>query len=115
MGLDCNLCQLTLFWAHALKMEVFLDGFAAIACPAGDLSIAGDGSVMTPARLIAAACIASVMLIVAIMVGARVLVVVVFVFARFVGPIARVFAALFIRMLSVLTMYGAELKSLVLA
>ena len=52
---------------------------------------------------------------VAIMAGARVLVVVVFVPARFVGPIARVFTALFVRMLSVLTMHVAWLKTLVLA
>ena len=49
VGLDCNLCQLTLFWAHTLKMEVFFDGFAAAAHRAGDLSIAGHGSVVTPA------------------------------------------------------------------
>ena len=115
MGSDCNFCQLTLFWARALKMEVFLDGFAAVAHRAGDLSIAGYESVMTPARLIVTACIASVMMIVAIMAGERVLVVVVFVSARFVGLIARVFAALFVRMLSVLTMHGAGLNSLVLA
>ena len=114
MGSDCNLCQLTLFWAHALKMEVFLVGFAAIACRAGDLSIAGHGSAMTPVQLIVTACVASVMMIVAIMAGVRVLVVVAFVFARFVGPIARIFLALFVRMLSMLTMHWAELKILVL-
>ncbi len=113
MGLDCNLCQLTLFWAHALKMEVFFDGFAAVACRAGDLSIAGHGSVMTPTQLLIAACIASVMMIVTLMAGARMLVVVVF--ACFVGPVARVCMALFIGMLGVLTMHVAELKTLVLA
>jgi hypothetical protein len=55
------------------------------------------------------------MMIVALMARAHVLVVVVFVLVRFVGPIARVFAALFLRMLSVLTMHEARLKSLVLA
>ena len=114
MGSDCNLCRLTLFGAHALKMEVFLDGFAAVARCADDLSIAGHGSVMTPARLIVAACVASVMMIVTLMAGARDLVVVGFVFARFVGQIVRVFAALFIQMLSVLTMHVAGLKTLVL-
>jgi hypothetical protein len=96
-------------------MEVFFGGFAAVACRAGDLSIAGHGSVMTPERLIVAACVARVMMIVTLMVGVHVLVVVVFVFVRFVGPIARIFAALFIRMLGVLTMHAAGLKTLVLA
>ena len=95
-------------------MEVFLDGFAAVACHADNLSIAGHGSVMTPARLIVAACVASVMMIVTLMAGARDLVVVGFVFARFVGQIVRVFAALFIRMLSVLTMHVAGFETLVL-
>ncbi len=54
-------------------------------------------------------------MIVTLMAGARVLVVVVLVFACFVGPIARIFAALFIRMLGVLTMHVAGLKTLVLA
>ena len=115
MGLDCNLCQLTLFWAHVLKIKVFFGGFAAVARRAGNLSIAGHGSVMTPGRLIVAACVASVMIVVTLMVGARVLVVVVFVFTRFVGPIARVFAAPFIGMLGMLTMYVAGLETLVLA
>jgi hypothetical protein len=104
-----------LFWAHALKMEVFLNGFAAVACRADDISIAGHGSVMTPAQLIVAACVTSVMMIVTLMAGARVLVVVGFVLPRFVGPIARVFAALFVRMLSMLTMQVAGLRTLVLA
>ncbi len=96
-------------------MEVFLDGFAAIDRRADNISIAGHGSVMTPAGLIVAACVASVMMIVTLMAGARILVVVGFVFVRFVGPIARVFAALFVRMLSVLTMHVAGLETLVLA
>jgi hypothetical protein len=115
VGLDCNLCQRTLFWAHALKMEVFLDGFAAVARCAGDLSITGHGSVMTPAQLIAAACVASVMMIVTLMVGTRVLVVVGFDFVHFVGPIVQVFAALFVRILSMLTMHVAGHETLVLA
>ena len=115
LGLDCNLCQLTLFGAHALKMEVFFDGFAAIARYTGDLSIAGHGSVMTPPRLIVAACIASIMMIVTLMAGVCVLVIVGVVFARLVGPVARVCVALFIRVLGVPTMHVAGLKTLVLA
>jgi hypothetical protein len=55
------------------------------------------------------------MVIVALMVGAGVLVVVIFVPARFIGLIVRVAMALFERMLSVLTMHVAGIKSLVLA
>jgi hypothetical protein len=96
-------------------MEVFLDGFAAVAHHAGNLSIARHGSVMTPVQLIIAACVASVMMIVALMAGARVLVIVVFVPTCFVGLIAQVSMALFERMLSVLSMHVAGLKTLVLA
>ncbi len=113
MGFDCNLCQLTLFWACALKMEVLFDGFAAVACCAGDLSIAGHGSVVTPVQLLVAACVASIMMVVTLMAGAPVLVVVVV--ARFVGPIARICAALFVGVLGVLTMHVVGLKTLVLA
>jgi hypothetical protein len=47
--------------------------------------------------------------------GGSILAVVFFVFACFVGLIARVSTALFVRMLSVLTMHVAGLKTLVLA
>ncbi len=93
-------------------MEVFFDGFAAVACRAGDLSIAGHGSVVTPARLLVAACVASVMVIMTLMAGARVIVVVVV--ARFAIPLARICAALFLGVLGVLTMHMAGLKTLVL-
>ena len=94
-------------------MEIFFGGFAAVACRAGNLSIAGHGSVMTPTRLIIAACVTSIMMMVALMRGARAFVVVV-VPARFVGLIVRVPAALFVRMPSVLTMHVAGRKTLVL-
>jgi hypothetical protein len=102
------------FWAHALKIEVLFNGFAAVARhAAGDLSIAGHGSVVNPARLLVAACVASVMVIMTLMAGARVLVVVVV--ACFVGPIARICVTLFVGVLGVLTMHVAGLKTLVLA
>jgi hypothetical protein len=47
--------NLRFFGAHALKMEVIFDGFAAVPRRAGDLSIAGHGSVVTPVRLLVAA------------------------------------------------------------
>ena len=96
-------------------MEIFLDGFATVARLAGDLSIAGHGSVMTPAQLIVTAHVVSVMMIVALMERVRTLVVAVVVLARFAGLIAQVPVALFIRMPSVLTMHVAGVKTLVLA
>jgi hypothetical protein len=94
-------------------MKIFLGGFAAAACLAGDFFIAELGSVMTPALLNVAAHVASVMMVVALMAGVRTLVVVVP--TRFVDLIARVPTALFVRMPSVLTVHVAGLKTLVLA
>ena len=95
-------------------MEIFLDGFAAVARHAGNLSSAGHGSVMTPTRLIVAACIASVMMVVALMVGVRVFVIVVVVPVCFIGLIAWVPATLFLRMPSMITMHVAGRKIVVL-
>ena len=112
MGPDCNFCQLTLFWPHVLKMEILIDGFAATACRAGDITITGHGSMMTPAQLVIAARVASIIIVVALMTGMRAFVLVVSV--RFAGLIARVPPALLVRMPSMLTMHMAGLKTLVL-
>ncbi len=67
---------------------------------------------MTPARLVVADRVASIVMVVALMAGTCALVIVVPV--RFVGLIVQVHTALFVRMPSKLTMLVAGLKSLVL-
>ena len=105
-----NIRQLTLFGHHVLKMEILIDGFAAAARHAGNLTITGHRSMVTPAQLIIAARIASIMMVVLVM---RAHAFVIVVCARFVNLIARVCTALLVRMPGVLTMQVAGLKALI--
>ncbi len=93
-------------------MKVLIDSFAAAACRAGYLAIAGHGSMVTPAQLVIAACIASIITIVFVT-GAHAFVIAVC--ACFINLIAWVCMAYLIGMLGVLTMHVAWLKALVLA
>ena len=88
-------------------MEVLINSFATAARRAGYLAIAGHGSVVTPAQLIVAARVASVMLVVALVRRARAFVFVVF--ARLVGLITRVHPAFLVGVLGLLGMPVARL------
>ena len=92
-------------------MKVLIGGFATTALRAGFLSIAGHRSVVTPARLIVAAHVESIMMVVTLMMGGHVFVVVVF--ARFVGLITRFHTAFLVGVLGFLAVHVARLEILV--
>jgi hypothetical protein len=93
-------------------MEILIDGFAAAAC-AGFLAITGHRSVGTPAQLIVAACVASVVMVVALVTGVCTFAVVVCMW--FVNLIARVCMTFLVGVLGMLAKHVARLKILVLA
>ena len=78
-------------------MEILIDGFAAAACCAGNLTITGNGSVATPVQLVIAALVVRLVVVVS---------------TCFVGLIARVPTVLLVRMPSVLTMHVVGRKTL---